>query len=324
MANLQFANDILDDALFRSGEKTDGNSDFEAAALRYLNRVYAGIWMGGRELVPDIQENWNWLRKYPPGVLTLEPSIATGTVAVTNNNTAITFSSGPTPDLDAWFFKVDTHEDVFRVSAHTAAATAATLSSVYTGITAAAAAFRVSKLEYDLASDVLRVISPMRVFRAERWYEIHGMDLLTLDRDWPLALLEAGVPDAFALVDEDTVRFNRSGGLESTDLIRVEYDYLYRPAVLTDAATEPVVPWQWRSVLSDWVTGWIMLDKADSRAGAMLDAARGGLVAMAQENRHKQQAQGAWTFGALRPRQDQYHRHVRGPLRTSSGLIISG
>ena len=322
MANLQYASDLLDDALFRAGEKIDGTSDFEAAALRYLNRSYSGIWMGGRELVPDVQEEWHWLRKYPPGVLTLQPSIATGTVLVTNNSTGITFSSAPAVDLDNWFFKVDTHEDVFRISAHTAGAAAATLDSVYTGEDAAAAAYKVFKLEYDLASDVLRVVSPMRAFRAEREYLIDGIDLLALDAGYPLALIESGMPTKFAAVDEDTVRFNRYGGITSTALIRVEYDYLYRPAVLTDAATEPVVPWQFRSVLSDWVTGWLMLDKADSRAGAMLDAARSGVVAMAQENRHKQQGQAASAFGAIRTRQDQYQRDVRGPLRTSSGLII--
>ena len=322
MANLQTAADILDDALFRCGEATDGTSDFNAAAIRYLNRAYSGIWLGGRELVPDIQEAWKWLRKYPPGVLTLTPSISAGTLAVTNNNTAITFSSGPTPSVADWYLKVDTHEDVFRISAHTALDTAATLDSVYTGVDAAAATYRVYKLDYALTTDVLRVLSPMRAFRAERRYEITGVDMLALDRDYPVALAESGIPDHFANVEESTVRFNRHGGTEATSLIRVEYDYLYRPAVLTDAAVEPVVPWQWRSVLSDWVTGWLMLDKADSRAGAVLEAARAGLIAMAAENRHQQQTQGVSAFGAIRTRQDQYQRDVRGPVRTQSGLII--
>ena len=322
MANLQTAADILDDALFRCGESTAGASDFEAAALRYLNRAYSGIWLGGRELVPDIQEAWKWLRKYPPGVLTLTPSISAGTVNVANNSASITFSSGPTPSVADWYLKVDGHEDVFRVSAHTAAAAAATLDSVYTGEDDAAATYRVYKLDYALASDVLRVLSPMRAFRAERRYEIVGVDMLALDSDYPVALAESGMPDHFANVEESTVRFNRHGGTEATSLIRVEYDYLYRPAVLTDAAVEPVVPWQWRSVLSDWVTGWLMLDKNDDRASAVLAVAASGLTAMALENRHQQQTQGVSAFGAIRTRQDQYQRDMRGPLRTSSGLVI--
>jgi hypothetical protein len=322
VSNLQFASDLLDDALFRAGERTDGNSDYEAAALRYLNRAYFAICLGGRELVPDVQEDWWWLRKHPPGVLTLLPVITTGTVNVANNATGITFSSAPARDLDNWFFKVDTHEDVFRISDHTAAVAAATLDSVYTGPDDAAATYKAFKLEYDLASDVLRPISPMRAFRAERMYEIVGVDALALDRDYPVALADSGMPDRFAMVDEDTVRFNRYGGVASTELIRVEYDYLYRPSVLTDASVEPVLPWQWRSILADFTTGWLMQDKNDDRAGGVLSLAQSGLQAMALENRHKMAGLAAQNFGAIRPRQDIYQRQMRGPLRTSSGLVI--
>jgi hypothetical protein len=318
MANLQYASDILDDALFRAGESTAGASRFEAPALRYLNRSYSAIWMGGRELNPDVNEDWWWLRKYPPGVLTLQPVFTTGTVLVTNNGTGITFSSPPADDKDNWFFKVDTHEDVFRISAHGAGVAAATLDSVYTGPDAAAATFKVFKLEYALASDILRPISPMRAYRAERRFEIRGMDALPLDQTWPIAMAESGVPDAFAPVTETTVRFNRYGGLDATALIRVEYDYLYRPDLLTDAAVEPVLPWQWRSVLSDFVTGWIMIDKNDDRADGMLTAAKNGLVAMALENRHKLNAMAGGAFGEVRPRQDQWQRDV---VRSQSGLV---
>jgi hypothetical protein len=279
--------------------------------------------MGGAELDPTIQEDWWWLRKSPPGNLVLQPAIITGTVLVTNNSAAITFSSAPAVDLDNWFFKVDAHEDVFRISAHTAALAAATLDSVYTGTTTAAATYKVFKLEYDLASDVLRPIAPMRGFRAERQFKVGGMDIAALDDRMPLTITESGVPDAFAMVDENTVRFNRYPGTASTDLLRLEYDYLYKPAALTDSGTEePVVPIHWRHVLSDWATMWLFLDKNDDRVDGVGLAAKNGLRAMAIENRHKSGAMAGGALGQIRPRQDQYQRAVRGPLRTAAGLII--
>lgn len=321
MANYQFSADILQDALFRAGEPTDGTSDFHARAKAYMNRAYFGLCMGGSELVPTIHEDWWWLRKSPPGTLTLEPKITAGTVYVTNNSTSVKLSAAQSKSLATWFLKTDAHDDVFRISTHVSGSTGLTLGSVYTGSTATAAAYKAVKLQYDLATGVLRVISPMRTFRSDRDYEIHGMDAHAMDRRWPLALVEEGVPDAFAHADENTVRFNRYGGASATKLIRAEYDYLVLPTPLTTGATEePLVPWQWRRVLADWVTFWTMIDKSDDRADGAGLAARNGVTAMAAENRHKLAAFGRG-FGQIRPRQEDLTRFDR-PVRTSAGLII--
>ena len=44
--------DLKNDVLFRTGEATDGTSDFDAAALQYLNRAWQIVWEGGHELDP--------------------------------------------------------------------------------------------------------------------------------------------------------------------------------------------------------------------------------------------------------------------------------
>lgn len=320
MANYTYVSDLLDDILFRAGEPTDSTSDFYAAALRYLNRAYQSIWMGGGELVPEMDEHWWWLRKTTPGVLTLQPAIATGTVSVTNNSTSITFSSAPAVDLDNWFFQVDGHDDVFRISAHTAAAAAATLDGVYTGTDAATASYKVFKLEYSLASDVLKVIAPMRGYR-DGEVRVPGMDLVALERDYPLATVDEGVPSAFAHVTESLVRFNRYPGRDSTDLLRLEYDYLYEPDDLEDGAAEPVVPRHYRKVLSDVALMFLFIDKNDDRADAIGLAAKAGLMRMARENRNRQNSMSTGRMGHLYPRADQKARW-EGPLRTSSGLVI--
>ena len=63
------------------------------------------------------------------------------------------------------------------------------------------------------------------------------------------------------------------------------------------------------------------MDKNDNRADATGLAAKNGLKAMAVENRHKLGAIGRGAIGSIHPRQDELAR-LKGPLRTSSGLII--
>lgn len=314
--------DLKVDVLWRAGEPTDGTSDFDATVLVYLNRVYRTLCNGGAELMPDIQEDWWWLRKSTPGILTLQPSYTTGTVTVTNNTTGIVFSTAPTFDADGWFLRVTGgNGDVFRIANHDASNVNATLDSEYTG-ESGDYAFTLFKLEYDTAADLLRPISPMRSYRADRCYEVAGVDLVALDRDYPIALADSGIPDRFAQADQNTVRFNRYGGTTATELIRLEYDYLYVPDDLVATTTSiPVVPLFWRHVLSDWATFWLLMDKNDNRADAIGLAAKNGLRAMAIENRHKQGAVGRGLIGSIQPRQDELARS-RGPLRTSSGLIL--
>lgn len=315
--------DLKVDILWRSGEPTDGTSEFDATSMVYLNRVYRSLCMGGSELNPDIQEDWWWLKKSTPGVLTLLPEYTTGTVNVHNNSQAVTFSSTVAADKTGWFLRITgSNGDTYRVSSHTAGSAFMTLDGVYTGTDNPAAAYKLFKLEYELASDVLRVISPMVTYRSDKTYEILGVDTTTLNRDWPIALTESGVPDRYAQADENTIRFNRSGGQSSTDLMRVEYEYLYMPTDLVAVDTSiPIVPIQWRHVLSDWASFWLLLDKNDDRADAVGLSAKNGLRAMCWENRHKQGSMGRGLIGSIQPRQDQIGRW-KGPLRTESGMII--
>lgn len=325
MANFQFTADLIADVLFRAGEPTDGTSDFNTQALQYLNRAYRSICSGGSEIDPSVREDWWWLRKNPPGVLILNPRITTGTVSATNNSATITFSSAPASSVAGYFFRVSGDSDMFRVSTHTGGQTGATLDSVYTGITGSGLTYVLMQLEYNLAADVIRVIAPMRIQRTTAGslssYKVHGIDLNQLEERYPLAIVEPGVPDLFAHVGETKVRFNRSGGLSSTELIRVEYDYLYRPAVLTSPGTaeEPVLPWDRRHILADVAVAYLLTDKNDNRASDALELARRGLVAMARDNQHRVADQSDHT-AKIHPRCPGNVR--RGPLRTSSGLIV--
>jgi len=337
MSNHQFTADILRDALFRAGENPNGTSDYQDQALVYLNNVYFQICRGGSELTPSIKEDWAWLRKPLPGVLALHPPITTGTVSVTRGSTDVFFTSIPEDtfgteiSVETWFFKVDSLPEVYRVSSFTSGATGGSLDQVYLGPTASGLAYTLFKLDYDLADDCMRLVAPMRLFQNSGWnsrddYKVFACDLDTMEEQYPLAYVEKGVPDYFAPIGEVTpgikrVRFNRCGATDFNTVYRVEYEYLFRPDPLsTEEDEEPLLPLQFRSVLSDYLLAYLLGIKNDNRAGAAAQAAQAGLIGMASENRYQTTTATKHSFRMM-PRMNGMVRRP-GVLRTESGSIV--
>lgn len=310
MANHQYTSDILADALFRAGEETDGSSDYASQALVYLNSVYFQICRGGSELTPSVNEDWAWLMKPTPGTLTLKPALS-GTCDVTQNSTGVTLDAAQAVSMATYYFKIDSHPDIFRVSAHTAATTSVTLDSVYTGETVEGADYTAFILEYDLASDVMRLVAPLRVYATSDGGRQHKIDRVAPDQVdlWAEDLSMVGIPDKFAEVGTVTtgvkrVRFNRYISPDDTKYVRVDYDYLFRPTGLTSPGTseEPVLPLEWRHVLSDYLLSYLYSIKNDDRAGPSGQMAQAGLRGMAAENRYRMVTAGRGLYRIL-PRQ---------------------
>jgi hypothetical protein len=325
MTTLTTNSDIKRDVLFRAGEPTDTSSDFDAQTLEYMNRAYRDIWMGGGALIEDMNEPWLWLKKDPPGTITLIPVINLGTVSVTNGSVNITFSAIPADytgnvSVVGRFFKVDPAPDIFRIATHVSGSTSATLDTVYTDVTSAAANYKLMALEYTLASDLLRVISPMRIY-AQNKYEVEGLDLISLERDQPLSYIQSGVPTRFAPVTENKIRFNKFGGLTKTELMRVEYDYLAAPvAELADDTGVCLIPLVHRQVLADMTLYYLFVSKSDLRAELIGMQAKAGLRAMAKDNQARR-AQMGRQVGGIITRPTKFNRFDR-VLRTTSGLIV--
>ncbi len=335
MANHTFTSDILADALFRAGEATDGTSDYAAQALVYLNSIYLQLCRGGAELNPAINEDWYWLRKSTPGILALHPPVSTGTATVTENSTAVTLTTVPTDNgvnfsVVNQIIRFGTQSDIYRIAAHTSGSTSLTLDGVYLADNASGLDYIIMNNEANLASDVMRVVQPMRVFTISRGrdnnYKVYGCALEAMEESYPLALIESGVPDFFAFVGSTSagirrVRFNRYGGPEQTDKVRIEYDYLFRPTALTSPGTaeEPVLPLEWRHLLADYLLAYLFGVKDDSRAGSTAQAASAGLMGMQRENRYQNTTTNTNAF-TIRPRSDGSPR--KGLLRTTSGIIL--
>lgn len=307
MANLKFSSEILDDILLRAGELTDGTSDFEGQGLIYLNRAAKALYRGGGEIDRELHEDWIWQKL--TGTLVLEPKITAGTVTVTRNSNIITFSSPPAASVAGWFFKTDQHADWFKILSHTGAAASATLDSVFTGQDGTGIAYKVIKLEYDLASDFMRPFAPfyMSVLPQQfpfEDYKISGIELTELKATYPMTLVVEGAPAAFAMVGQRKVRFSGY----PLDLLRVEYDYIYLPADLTNSgAEEPIIPYEDRHILSDLALFFLLDELESARASGIGELAKSGVRAMAKANR-KRMLQIGRGFAKIYPRQGQMIR----------------
>lgn len=307
--------DIIKDALFRAGEAVDGGSDFHAQAVSDYNRVYQSICSGGSELIPDVDESWVWLRKAQPGVLILQPAFV-GTANLTFNSAAVVLTNPPVYSLVNWFLQLsDKSSDVFRVATHVAGDVNLTLDSVYTGATLANGSIRAVQLEYDLAADLRSILGPMKGYH-DQGFDVNGCDIANLLTDFPTDNLEQGSPSLFAMITEQRVRFNRYPSDNAGDLIRLEYNYMVIPTDVGFDANQPLVPKQYRRILSDFLTFFVMQNKNDPRADAMFGLAKTGLMAMAMENRSRLEKAGN-RFGQLDPRQDQLKNWRKIPRSTS-------
>lgn len=311
--------DLKREVLQAGGEALSG-SKWDTRVMGFINRSYRSLCAGVSEFLPERIEKWWWLRD--SAILTILPVIELGTVSVVEGSASITFTNGPALDVDGYRFKVDTHPDWFKIAAHTAAGTSATLDSVYTGPTDTAALFKLMKVEYALDSAVDDVIAPMLGYRNN--HRIEGLSPERMDDLWPPSSLQAGAPTHFALEGKQLVRFNRGGRDDGTSM-RIEYRY--RPVVtdLTDSSGSiPLVPEEYRAVIADMATAQILREKNDSRDQSYAVSAQQMLLAMVRKNRSVIPQMGDY-MGHVFPRQGGKYGipgHDGGPLRTESGLII--
>lgn len=317
MANYRFTQDILEDTFFRANEKSS-NSVFRPAVLRYVNRVYRAILIGGGEFVRQLNENWWWLRKAKEGVLTLVPRIEVGTVTTTQGSTLITFSEvvAGVSYVDRYFRTESATVDVFRIETHIADAVTAKLDSGYTGPSDTGVVYELLQLDYPLADDVLRLVAPMTA--AQGRHHLNGridrIDVASLAERFPVHLAASGIPEVFAEIGERVVRFSHYGGRDPDEFARIDYAYSAFPPDLTlDEAgfEEPVLPLERRHLLADGAVFWLFKDKDDPRATDAGQSVQAGLRSMARENRWKQEAAGGRT-GHIAPR--QAHRPLRQPV----------
>jgi hypothetical protein len=246
--------DLRTAVLDRAGEDpTDPAGDYYAATERELVRVAYDVYNAHPYL---------FLRKNPPGALVTVAPYTTGTLAVTNGSTAITFGTPPGVGLGSFAGRklvVTGWPEFYRIATHAAGAGPATLDVAYQGPDAAAAAFTAYKDEYDLATDVRHIVG---VYVAETGAEIEQKSEEYLREEYPEPSAAAWPPQYFARIGESKIRFSQYPSLAR----RLEYPYTI---VGDDIDTGTIyVPRQSRMVIADGALYFILAMKHDSDATA--------------------------------------------------------
>jgi hypothetical protein len=316
MANFETTSDLKTYALKKAGEPTDGSSDYDSEVEEFLNLMNFNVLAGGSEYDAELGVPWVWAKSRNPGVITFKPPYETGTVTLTNGSTSGTFSDAPTglgSFALSYQLKIDDEAEFYIFQTHTADSTSFTLDGPFVGDDGTYT-FRAYKVDYDLTTDVVRLISPFRVYR--RGYrqpaEVAIIERNAFDRDFPKPNgFVQGVPNFATIIHESdgtfTVRFNRWMDEE----IRIEYDYIPLPTALTaDPDTTPILPREDRIVLAYGAVHMILEDKNDDKADRYFGLTQSKLTSMRLANQ-KQMRNTNLTGAMIVPREDQLRRFRR-------------
>lgn len=96
--------------------------------------------------------------------------ITTGTVSISAGDTALTFSSAPTVSVANRYIQLETSNDWYQITSHTASSTSATISPAYVGTSAlSGGTYTVRKLLYTTTTpliqilDMKQLVTPVRI-----------------------------------------------------------------------------------------------------------------------------------------------------------------
>jgi hypothetical protein len=322
MSNYSNTQDILNDALNRAGELTDGSSVYQQSALAYINEIYTAIYAGGNEFEVELGVDWEWARNQYPMTMVLDPpyyggpDFGTG-VNTTYLSTTVTFTVPPAFSVQGWHLKVDQSAEYYRIVNHTAGSPQFTIDVPYTDNVTVGPdlAFQIMHLDYQLpATNIMRLIGPFNIYRTQDDQgddegKIYFVKYNYFMKNYPFHNLFQNLPtratELYRDVDGNVwVRFNGFPYYST----KVELDWIPNPAVLTnDEDSIPVMPQQWRVILSYAATHFIMNDKSDSRAQTYYAMTKAKMNAMVTAYR-KEKNFISKNRGRLIPRLDLYTR----------------
>lgn len=232
MATILSAAALKRGALTKSGELTDGTSQYDAKAEEYLNRVYDAFMAGSNEFDLDLGLPWPWAKARNGASFLVNPTISTLAITTTLNSTSATFSTTPTVSYAGYYLVIPGYPTFYRIVTHSASSASLTLDIGAVDAAVTNASCRLYALDYNLTAGIQRMIAPFRVYQNQYWDgddegKIYATDYDHMMRDFPLHRIENGVATRFAETARTTdgvitVRLNRVNDTP----YKVEYDYI--------------------------------------------------------------------------------------------------
>ncbi len=239
-------NSTILDAIMNELRMPVSNLTERAKIQQIVSGVYADI---------CAKKEWFWLQRR--AIINTSPQIDTGTVALTENSTTITFSTAPQQfsanvSVAGYLLTIpgNTPDSLaaYRIAAHTSGTTTATLDAGYTGSTATAASFTLYQVSYDLPADCAKLTHLKRFgFRAPlQRLGIEDLSYLQTNS------ISVGKPQAYSIFD-----FATNGSVGTARELQI-YPYpdqayrlevWYKHANANDTSTDLDLPLDYQHVL---------------------------------------------------------------------------
>lgn len=222
---------------------------------------------------------FKFARSSTPKSLVLRPSITNATVSINRASTTLTFDAPPdsTNSVANFFIRIQNEPTLYFISAHAANATTATIEGGYVGAAnVTSTTCELIPLRYDVgSSDVLRLISPIQSFSDEINSDqiISIVDKDEMYRAYPPSQIFAGFPELACLVKENLGTYTLQMSSYPLDLALLEVDYIPIPSTI-GANTDPILPTQFRPILSYLACYFIGLRNNDNRTQGWLKNAQ--------------------------------------------------
>lgn len=207
--------------------------------------------------------DWPFLRSSNPLVIQTVADYSTGTVATTANSTTITFSAGPSASMVGRYIRTSSSNDWYRITAHTAAATSATIEIAAT-TTASAATFTIRKFYYSTGtSTVDRILAIRQTVSPQQLLEVgkEEFDRVRPDPD------TTGTPRAYMMAGKDANDYWQFVLFPTPDaVINLYIDHLRAGVDLAADADVSIIPEKWHTS--------VMLQGAKAQAFDFMDDTR--------------------------------------------------
>lgn len=258
MANNYSTSDIVKDVLVNCGERFDGTSPYQQLALKFVNNVYKNLLSGANEFAPEIGDAWTWART--TNSIVLPGYYNTGSVNMTLNSPAGTFTNPPTISLAGYHLKCTTPIDTwYIIKTHTANSANFTVDCPWVDATGTYG-FTAPKLIFDLGPGILRLVEPFRIYsdRVLEYLEnsndmsrIYSLSVLNFWKKYPLRQIQNDIPSVFMTLTRSESSWHVQFNKYVTNQIKIDYDSIAIPAELTFTTDSiPLVPFEYRDILS--------------------------------------------------------------------------
>lgn len=190
--------------------------------------------------------------------------ITTGTVSINASDTALTFSSAPSVSVANRYIQVSTSNDWYKITAHTAASTSATISPAYVGTSnLSGGTYKVRKLLYTTTTpfyqilDMKQLVTPIRLISQSP----RSADFLL-----PL-YYDAGTPDYYIMSSPNSSGTPQFSFVLSPDsIMNINVRGIQSITDMSSDADTPVIPTPWHDGIINIAASYGFQGLDDTRA----------------------------------------------------------